>query len=53
MNEEILTVTPLLEPEAGTPEVIDSEEALKKAIAELSAGTGAFAVDAERASGYK
>ena len=44
---------PLLVPQGGTPPVIDSDEALKRAIQELSAGTGPFAVDAERASGFR
>jgi len=52
MNEEIVAV-PLLAPAGGTPEVIDTEVGLIKAIKELSSGTGAFAVDAERASGFR
>ena len=47
------TVIPLLTPEGGTPEVIASLEDLEHAIALLSAGSGPFSIDAERASGYK
>jgi ribonuclease D len=43
----------LLAPIEGTPPVIDTEELFEQALAELASGTGAFAVDAERASGYK
>lgn len=50
---EISTATPLLAPAAGTPDVIDSEAAFKSALSDLAKGTGPFAVDAERASGYK
>ena len=52
MSEEIVAV-PLLAPAGGTPEPIDTEAGLQKAIEELSLGTGAFAVDAERASGFR
>ena len=52
-EEEITTAIPLLAPAAGTPEVIATEEAFKSALAELAKGCGPFAVDAERASGYK
>jgi ribonuclease D len=45
--------TPLLTPLAGTPPVIDTEEGFEKALRELASGSGAFAIDAERASGYK
>jgi ribonuclease D len=50
---EVTTATPLLAPAAGTPAVIESEESFKAALAELAKGAGPFAVDAERASGYK
>ncbi len=46
-------VPALLVPKNGTPEVIDTEIAFSKALEELRSGNGAFAVDAERASGYK
>jgi ribonuclease D len=52
MSEEIVAV-PLLAPAGGTPEPIDTEAGLQKAIEELSAGAGSFAVDAERASGFR
>ena len=50
---EVSTATPLLTPAAGTPDVIDTEAAFKSALTDLAEGTGPFAVDAERASGYK
>jgi ribonuclease D len=52
-EEEAITATPLLAPAAGTPAVIQSEESFKSALLELAKGAGPFAVDAERASGYK
>lgn len=52
MSEEILAV-PLLVPAAGTPEIIDTEIALDLAIGQLKNGTGPFAIDAERASGFR
>jgi ribonuclease D len=52
MSEEIVAI-PLLQPSAGTPEIIDTEENFRIAIAQLSAGSGPFAVDAERASGFR
>jgi len=54
MTEDfVTTATPLLAPAAGTPAVIQTEESFKSALAELARGAGPFAVDAERASGYK
>jgi ribonuclease D len=44
---------PLLEPKEGTPPVITTPDELSRAIDSLGAGRGAFAIDAERASGYK
>ena len=44
---------PLLVPSQGTPPVIDTVPLLIDAIAQLARGTGAFAVDAERASGFR
>ena len=52
MSEEIVAV-PLLEPAEGTPGVIDTESAFESALNELSQGSGPFAVDAERASGFR
>ena len=52
MSEEIVAV-PLLQPSAGTPDIIDTEEAFGQALEQLAQGTGPFAVDAERASGFR
>jgi ribonuclease D len=43
----------LREPTEGTPPVVASRSALAEACAKLAAGTGAVAVDTERASGYR
>lgn len=53
MTEEPLAAIPLLAPSAGLPDVINTEESFSRAIADLRAGHGPFALDAERASGYK
>lgn len=45
--------TPLLKPFGGTPRLITTEEELGDAIDQMGKGRGAFAIDAERASGYK
>jgi ribonuclease D len=45
--------TPLREPREGVPVPITTHEQLAAAAAELAAGTGPVAVDAERASGYR
>ena len=50
---EVSSATPLTAPVDGTPEVIATEAAFVSALAELEKGSGPFAVDAERASGYK
>jgi ribonuclease D len=52
MSEEIVAI-PLLQPRAGTPEIIETEEAFRAALEELAQGSGPFAVDAERASGFR
>ena len=52
MSEEKIVV-PLLQPAAGMPAIIQTESALLAAIEELAAGNGPFAVDAERASGFR
>ncbi|MCX6443587.1 MAG: HRDC domain-containing protein [Actinobacteria bacterium] len=52
MSEE-LVVVPLLEPAQGTPPVINTESAFEEALAQLALGHGPFAVDAERASGFR
>ncbi|MDT8914086.1 ribonuclease D [Amycolatopsis sp. PS_44_ISF1] len=43
----------LREPAEGTPPVVTDAAALAEACARLAAGTGAVAVDTERASGYR
>ena len=50
---EDLVAVPLLAPADGVPEVVDSPEKFEAALVRLTNGTGPFAVDAERASGYK
>ena len=52
MSEEIVAI-PLLQPSAGTPEIIETEEAFRSALDQLAQGSGPFAVDAERASGFR
>ena len=52
MSEEIVAI-PLLQPRAGTPELIDTEQSFREAIEQLAKGSGPFAVDAERASGFR
>lgn len=44
---------PLLVPSQGTPPVINTVPLLTDAITQLAGGAGAFAVDAERASGFR
>ena len=50
---EVVAPTPLLHPAAGVPEIIETESAFESALAQLATGTGPFAFDAERASGFK
>ena len=52
-TEQSEGATPLLKPAGGTPTVITTEQELDDALELLEEGTGAFAIDAERASGYK
>ena len=52
MSEEIVAI-PLLQPSAGTPEIIETELAFKTALDQLAQGSGPFAIDAERASGFR
>jgi ribonuclease D len=52
MTEETVIV-PLLLPAEGTPPVIDTESRFKDALVQLARGHGPFAVDAERASGFR
>ncbi|MBF8253085.1 MAG: ribonuclease D [Actinobacteria bacterium] len=51
--EEPQEPVPLLVPSQGTPQVINTEPLLSDAITQLAGGYGAFAVDAERASGFR
>lgn len=51
--DDIPNAVPLLTPAAGTPHVITTDSQLENAVDELASGSGPFAVDAERASGYK
>jgi ribonuclease D len=50
---DLPSVVPLLAPAEGTPSVITTLIQLENAIAHLAQGEGPFAIDAERASGYK
>ena len=50
---EDLVAVPLLAPADGVPEVVDTAEKFEATLVRLTNGTGPFAVDAERASGYK
>jgi ribonuclease D len=50
---EVPAAVPLLAPADGVPGVIDTSDKFEAALAELAKGSGPFAVDAERASGYK
>jgi ribonuclease D len=49
----VTTATPLLAPANGIPQVVDNDQRFESALSQLAAGRGPFAVDAERASGYK
>ncbi len=46
-------LAPLLELRDGLPPVIDSIEGLQRTAEQFAAGSGSFAIDAERASGYR
>ena len=52
-SEAPKTAIALLAPQNGVPEIVDSESLFERALAELAQGSGPFAVDAERASGFK
>ena len=52
-TEPIITAVPLLAPAEGVPQLIADEPTFEKALRELELGTGPFAIDAERASGFK
>ena len=47
------TAKPLLAPANGVPAVVDTDQKFEATLSQLAAGRGPFAVDAERASGYK
>lgn len=53
ITPEVSVAVPLLVPSQGVPDVIDTSEKFELALAQLNKGSGPFAVDAERASGYK
>jgi ribonuclease D len=53
LQDSVEQAIPLLTPSAGLPKVIESESQFKEMIAALRTGHGPFALDAERASGYK
>jgi ribonuclease D len=44
---------PLLAPEGGVPELVETSESLGEVLSQLKLGSGPIAIDAERASGYK
>lgn len=50
---DIAEPIPLNEPREGTPEVVADSAALERACTAIASGTGAIAVDTERASGYR
>ena len=52
-DEEAPDATPLLQPADGVPPVSVSVAEIAEAAAKLAAGSGPFAVDAERASGFR
>ncbi len=47
------SVTPLLRPRDGVPDVLSTPDEFASAAARLAAGTGPIAVDTERASGFR
>jgi len=49
----VTTATPLLAPANGIPPIVDTDQKFESALSQLATGRGPFAVDAERASGYK
>ena len=51
--EEVISAIPLLAPAAGVPQIIADIPSFEGALKELALGTGPFAVDAERASGFR
>ncbi|MBU3751398.1 MAG: ribonuclease D, partial [Mycobacterium sp.] len=53
MSEPDTASVPLLHPADGVPPVAESAEQIARAATQLAAGTGPFAIDAERASGFR
>jgi ribonuclease D len=53
VEEELPQPSPLLRPELGVPDVINTEKAFNAALDQLENGSGPYAFDAERASGFK
>lgn len=47
------TATPLLVPQDGVPDLVDTPEALARVVEAFAAATGPVAADAERASGFR
>ena len=52
-NEPVITAIPLLAPADGVPKIVADEASFESALRDLAKGSGPFAVDAERASGFK
>lgn len=52
-DSELPEPTPLLRPAEGVPPLTASTDEIRTAAQRLASGTGAFAVDAERASGFR
>lgn len=50
---DLPSATPLNEPREGVPDVVADPVALARACTAIAAGSGAIAVDTERASGYR
>ncbi|MFZ1410725.1 MAG: HRDC domain-containing protein [Micropruina sp.] len=52
-SAEASPLTPLTEPADGVPDVVDTPEALDRALSALVGGSGPLAVDTERAQSYR
>ncbi|WP_084078188.1 HRDC domain-containing protein [Demequina sp. NBRC 110057] len=53
LEDEAPAAVPLTEPADGVPQVIATEDGLRRMAAAFAAGTGPIAADAERASGFR
>lgn len=53
LPEPEIPVVAVNEPAGGTPPLVDSPEMLAETVRLLASGTGSFAVDAERAAGFR